>query len=1013
MQGKQDYKKILFSVMFILETCFSYSQFFERTTLPDTNFFDIVNNFRSRLQGEDTINSEGLYARYKQWESFWAPRLFPTGSFQVAGNAMKNFYANPTTNSSYVANWTELGPYTMDGGIGRINRLAFDPGFDGITNQTMYAGAVDGGVWKSVNGGQNWVVLNTDQLASLNVSSLVVDPHLNSQGKYNIFIGTGDGASVLTAGIYRSQDDGLTWATVNSGLPPTFPFSLNSVGQFAINPLATGNGEMFAATSVGLYHTTSSDAACTWNLVATPGNPYLRNVVYHPNYSLANQVIYASGKDIFKSTDDGNTWNSMTGSGTGLDFVNDPQFSGHIVEGINIVVTPAPGANDYVYANIITLGPNPNPNCQSCFASKCNHYYWFYYFDGVSWNQGNTTNITSCTGAVPDRMCIAVSPDDKNKIYFGLDDIWESTNQGQTFLCRGGYCGNIHPDMQDFQFSPNEKLLYAATDGGVFKRTISNTWIPINNGLAVGRVENLGASPTNTDLILIGKFDEGSYLLDDFLPLGQKWKFLGTCDGMEAIIADNNIDMFTSCQKGSIVHRQYNPITHSFSSANSIGKPNWAWDSGFNTPYVLERSENKIYAGYNDLGENLNFNTSTWAAKSGIQGVLQTCGPIQTFAIAPSDKNFIYVATSYTWYFIQNPPDPYDCTIPEPSRLFKTTQGGGTAVGDWIELFPPNPLAITSIVIHPDNSEKIWITYSGYVTDKVKMYDGTSSTWIDYSNGIPPQLPVNTIVYEKGSNDGLYIGTDVGVYYTNKDLYLTQGWVPFKDGLANAIVKELEINYMANKIRAATFGRGLWESDLACPSNFNLNYTTANSSNLSNTFQEAENDITLTANAGNINVSNLTARAGNEIIISATGTNEVIIVPNSYLFIHGCNHSGNSFRQQNNDSRGNAAPYSSSIASSNNKEEKTIYENVNVKYAFYPNPFAEHLHIDFLLEQRSDVLISVYNPQGQLIEVLAKGKYEAGEHTLVFDNPSIKQGIYFVHLNIDDKNYTRAVIKTK
>ena len=49
-------------------------------------------------------------------------------------------------------------------------------------------------------------------------------------------------------------------------------------------------------------------------------------------------------------------------------------------------------------------------------------------------------------------------------------------------------------------------------------------------------------------------------------------------------------------------------------------------------------------------------------------------------------------------------------------------------------------------------------------------------------------------------------------------------------GLPNVIVNELEIHYGSGKIRAATFGRGVWESDLQTPPNSitlknNLNVT--------------------------------------------------------------------------------------------------------------------------------------------------------------------------------------------
>ena len=49
-------------------------------------------------------------------------------------------------------------------------------------------------------------------------------------------------------------------------------------------------------------------------------------------------------------------------------------------------------------------------------------------------------------------------------------------------------------------------------------------------------------------------------------------------------------------------------------------------------------------------------------------------------------------------------------------------------------------------------------------------------------------------------------------------------WMPFNDGLPNVIVKELEIHYDEGTISAATFGRGVWKSDLNTLSTVNSNY---------------------------------------------------------------------------------------------------------------------------------------------------------------------------------------------
>ena len=72
-------------------------------------------------------------------------------------------------------------------------------------------------------------------------------------------------------------------------------------------------------------------------------------------------------------------------------------------------------------------------------------------------------------------------------------------------------------------------------------------------------------------------------------------------------------------------------------------------------------------------------------------------------------------------------------------------------------------------------------------------------------------LPVNCIVYQKLTNDDLYVGTDIGVYYRDKSM---NEWVPYMKGMPNVIVSELEIHYDKETISVATFGRGVWESPI-------------------------------------------------------------------------------------------------------------------------------------------------------------------------------------------------------
>jgi PKD repeat protein len=147
------------------------------------------------------------------------------------------------------------------------------------------------------------------------------------------------------------------------------------------------------------------------------------------------------------------------------------------------------------------------------------------------------------------------------------------------------------------------------------------------------------------------------------------------------------------------------------------------------------------------------------------------------------------------------------------TSVYKTIDGGV----NWVTLV--NPVAgtnyITYVAVAENNPDKIWLTYSGYTATKkvYKSIDG-GTTWNNISLNLP-NIPVNCAVNQAGTNDGIYVGTDVGVYYMDNNL---TSWMPYSNGLPNVIAHELEIQYGSNKLRLATYGRGLWETTIYNPS---------------------------------------------------------------------------------------------------------------------------------------------------------------------------------------------------
>jgi hypothetical protein len=103
----------------------------------------------------------------------------------------------------------------------------------------------------------------------------------------------------------------------------------------------------------------------------------------------------------------------------------------------------------------------------------------------------------------------------------------------------------------------------------------------------------------------------------------------------------------------------------------------------------------------------------------------------------------------------------------------------------------------------------VWVTFGGFVAG-TKVFSSTDggANWVNRS-GTLPNLPVNTVALD--ANNNAYIGTDNGVYYRGTSM---TDWVPYYSNLPYVPVTDLEISEADGRIRAGTFGRGIWTSDL-------------------------------------------------------------------------------------------------------------------------------------------------------------------------------------------------------
>ncbi len=745
---------------------------------PNSNFYDVQAAFYSYWK-DKTIEKGKGYKQFKRYEEFMTPRVYPTGYLpnEIINEELSKFVNQKSQNKSaaMAGNWSALGPTTVPvnglgypaAGIGRVNCIRFDP----QNNNNIWIGTPGGGLWKTTNGGTNWSS-NTDAFSTLGVSDVAIHPS-NSNIMY-IATGDADGADTYSIGVLKSIDGGITWNTTGLSFQTS---GQNRIARLLINP--TSPDILIAFTNSGVYRTVN--AGTNWTSVLSgiffdgefkPGDA---NVVYAGSYSGAG-----TGK-VYYSTNGGQTFTQATGLPTS-----------NILR-TSIAVSAASSSVVYVLAS------NSTDNGYRALYKSTN--------SGVSYTQVNSS--PNLLGWEPDGtdvggqgwydLALAVSPLDANLIYVGGVNLWKSINGGTTFTNTGHWYGAngkpfIHADQHILEFQPSSSVIFSGNDGGIRKSTNDGAaWTDLSNGLQITQFYRVSSAATDATVIYGGAQDNGTNRY-----LSGAWRAVLGGDGMQCLVEPANANnVYAGIQYGDIRRSTNGGL--SFSSVKPSGAPDGAWI----TPYVLHpTTPSTVFIAYDRIYKS----TNSGASYTMLTANLPTGELHEILKISISNPDVIYAGKG--------------------NRLYKTTNGG-TSWTSIVAGLPTSTAYLKDVAISNTDANKIWAVFSGYSsTNKVFYSSNGGTTWTNISSGLP-NLPVNCIEYENNSNDAIYIGTDVGVYYKSNSV----AWMSFMTNLPNVKVQDLEIHYTTTKIRAATYGRGLWESPLytfvAAPvANFNAAQTT-------------------------------------------------------------------------------------------------------------------------------------------------------------------------------------------
>jgi photosystem II stability/assembly factor-like uncharacterized protein len=685
------------------------------------------------------------------------------------------------------ATWEQLG----SAGSSLINKLLIHPEQPDL----MFASSQSSGLYRSQNGGLNWVKITSDGAG------------------YDLFFKPGDLNTIYASGtgFHISNDGGISFRTLSgndilnvtapSSIAGNYPASQNSftAGQIPIPDQSNAiRGRLV------LYEDLDSDMSngcgLPINAQEIEGNIVM---IWRGGCTFTQKVLNAqkagASAVIIANNLAGNL--SLGGGNDSIQIVTlavtqqVAQLLESTISEQEVFIEIASVTSDQFSTGPKMIGvSNANPEIVYVLEASGSRFGALYKSEdsGRSFQKleqsnrnyfGYSTVADDDRGQAPRDMAIAVNPRDADEVHIAGILTWVSFNGGNTFRAtsdwipnnaiskRIGYC---HADVDILEFM--DTILYVGTDGGLFRAKNTKNidafyYEDLTTGLGIRQFYRIGISQTAPVKVSGGSQDNGTSLYTTQFG----WLDWLGADGMECFIDKNNANiLYGTSQNG----RMYVSTDGGFSQ-RGLPRPG-SGDGNWVTPFEQDPIiSDRIYVGYEQVFQTDN-RGQNWEPIS-----IDFGRKLDHFKIAPNNRNIMFAAHT--------------------NQLFKTSNAGQS----WESLanrgYQGN---ITEIAIHPRDPNKVAITTNA--AQKVFVSEDGGQTWLSYRLNLP-DFSALSLVWHDSPLNGLYLGMNYGIYYIDDNM---DQWLLFNNQLPNVIVNELEINYVENKLYAATYGRGLWVSNL-------------------------------------------------------------------------------------------------------------------------------------------------------------------------------------------------------
>ena len=649
----------------------------------------------------------------------------------------------------------------------------------------------------------------------------------NVAGRVNtLAVKPGDENTVLAGfsggGIFKTTDGGVNWHPVFDDNPEL------SIGHIAFDPgnpavVYAGTGDPNIPSIVfngdGVYK--STDEGETWQHIGLSPQGIISKIQIDPSNpqvlyaaAMGNPYVRNNDRGIYKSTDGGLHWQQVL-------FVSDQAGASDLV--INPVNPQILYASfwDRIRSNQESVVFGPHARVYKTTDGGAN---W------VPLGGGLPTGVMGRTG-------LAISQQNPDKVYAVYIDslstpggLFKTTNAGANWNAVD--IAALEDKCGDFGWYFGKITLDPANDEDVYfhgiilwrKMAGVNSW-----GIASG------GHADSHDLVFTASGrrywanDGGVYRNDTGQSGWTKCKNLPTTQFYRTNFNPHFPDTYFAGAQDNGIVKGSNAAINTWASVFSA--------DGFRCAFHPDDANTFWVEIQNGNVQKTTDGGNAWQFGQTAFGTTDRCNWDAPFFLSAHDPNKLFAAT-YRVYFSSTGTswgaisgDLTDGIIFEPrfhtvscldesavlaDKLIAGTSDGNVwrrePTGNWINITPGLPdRYVTSVQGSPTLSNRIFVTHSGFrdneIIPHVHRSDNNGQSWVDISGNLP-QVPVNDILVLPGHADSiLFVATDAGVYFT---LNSGNAWTRLGGNMPFIPVFDLERNPVRKELVAATHARGIW-----------------------------------------------------------------------------------------------------------------------------------------------------------------------------------------------------------